>query len=642
VAVQKRIFTIAACLILSGAAGLGVYFWITREPTPIKVDPRIYDEYAGHYDFGNNYVITIRRDGDRLISSAPEQLPRELLAETRTMFFVKGEPGRITFHRGTNGQVDHLAFQLKKFQEKAQRLSALPPMLECTNAMIAATTGGKAVEAGLAILKEGGSAMDAAMAVALCEIVHAGGSYVSFAGPMMVMYYEAGSGRVHYLDAQYNTPLKENDAGSIPGKGGRTALVPGFMAGVQAAHKQFGKVPFPRLFDEAIALAENGETVSPVMEWWVERKKSVLSRHSETKKIFTKPNGKFYIKGDLFRQPELAATLKGVQRDGATYMYEGAWGKKFVDVIQKNGGKIMLEDMRNYKAVWEEPLQTSYREYQVYAPGISAWGGVNTIEGLNLLELADLKRYGHYTESAGSLLWLMQIARVHHLTWRLPQPVRYDLSPKSRATKETSAWLWQEIKNGTWEWLPKGMKKAAVSGHTAALVVVDQSGNMAVVNHTINTMLWGNSGIFVDGVSIPDSGAVQGRHIAAAGPGKRLPIGMAPVIVLRNGQPVLGSSTTGGGLHPKHLSVLINILDFGMDPQAAVDTPALIGDGSDVESGTFEPKVIEAVRKLGAEIHVRKPKDAQRGYWVGVQIDPATGRMCGGVSRGLEGQIAGY
>lgn len=632
-----RIIVAVACL---GAAGLAVYSCVTREPTPIKVDPKIYDDYAGYYDFRNNYILTIRRDGDRLMSSWAEHVPQQLLPETETTFFIKGERGRLTFHRNERGQVDHVLSWWKKFEDKGQRIPALPPALECTNAMIAATTGGKAVEAGLAILKEGGSAVDAAMAIALCEVVHAGGSYVSFAGPLMMMYYEASSGQIYYLDAQFNTPLKEDKPRSMPRKGGRTALVPGFMAGVQAAHQRFGKVPFTRLFDHAIAMAENGQTVTPAMEWLINEKKSVLSRHPETKRVFTKSDGKFYVKGDLFRQPELATTLKGVQREGAPYMYEGAWGKKFAEVIQKNGGKITLEDMKHYQAIWEEPLQTTYRGCSVFAPGISAWGGVNTIEALNLLELANLKQYGHYTTSPKSLLWLTQIADVYHLTWRLPKAPRHDLSRKSRATKETSAWIWREMQNGTWERLPKGMKKSA-SDHTDALAVVDQWGNMAVVNHTINTMLWGNTGIFVDGVSIPDSGAWQGAQIAAAGPGKRLPIGMSPIIVLRDGKPVLGSSTTGGGLHEKHLQVLMNILDFSMDPQTAVDTPVIFSDGSAVKD-SFDPKLMDEVGKLGGKIRIVLPEKVNRGYWVGIQVDPETRRMRGGVSRGLEGQIAGY
>src|SRR4030095_13317545 len=101
---RNRILAAVVCL---GLAGWAVYSWMTREPTPIKVDPSIYDGYAGYYDFGNNYILTIRRDGDRLTSTVPELLSQELFPETPTTFFVKGQPGRIIFYNGTNGHADY-------------------------------------------------------------------------------------------------------------------------------------------------------------------------------------------------------------------------------------------------------------------------------------------------------------------------------------------------------------------------------------------------------------------------------------------------------------------------------------------------------------------------------------------------------
>jgi gamma-glutamyltranspeptidase/glutathione hydrolase len=508
-----------------------------------------------------------------------------------------------------------------------------------TNGIVAATTGGPATQVGVVIFKEGGSAADAAMATAFCEVTHAGGSYVSFAGLLMMTYFDAASGKVYFLDAQFQAPQAETNAHSIPNTGGRTALVPGFMAGVQAAHERFGKVPFARLFEPAIALADKGETVSPVMERWIHSKKSVLSRLPETKKVFTKPDGKFYVKGDLFRQPALAETLRKVAAQGAGYMYEGDWGRKFVEVIQQNGGKITCEDMTNYQARWEEPLQTTFREYQVFAPSLSTWGGVNNVEALHLLELVDLKSSGPYTTSPRSLLWLMQIAECHKMTWYQHGLSGRDLSPKSRATKETAAWIWSQMQSGKWEWMPEGVRKK-LGSHSDGIVVVDRWGNMAVVGHTINTSLWGNTGIFVDGISIPDPAGAQQREVARAGPGKRLPNGMNPTLFLRDGKAILGSSAIGGGLHYKTLQALSCILDFGMDPQTAVDTPAFLPDG--VAEGTFDPKMLEGVRPLGLKVNILSQKEAQWGYWVGVQVNPTNHHLLGGVSRGLEGGVTGY
>ena len=141
-----RIAVVVACL---GAVAVAIYAWVRRDPTPIKLDPRIYDAYAGHYNFQNNYIVTVRRDGDRLMSIVPERLPQEFFPVSPTTFFVKAQPGRISFHRGTNGQVDYMVFRWKKFEDTGQRVATLPPVLECTNAMIAATTGGKAVEGAL-------------------------------------------------------------------------------------------------------------------------------------------------------------------------------------------------------------------------------------------------------------------------------------------------------------------------------------------------------------------------------------------------------------------------------------------------------------------------------------------------------------
>jgi len=629
-------------LLISAAVSAGLLARAKSDPIPIKVDPKILADYAGFYDYGNGYVVTIRCEGDRLMSYAPGRYPREMLPQSETNFFVKGEIPRFTFQRDNSGRVTQLVAQWKKGRDIAKKVSQLPPLPIGTNGMIAATTGGKAVEAGIQILKDGGSAADAAMTTALCEVVHAGGSYVSFAGIMMMIYYDAASGKVYYMDAEYNTPLEEKRPKSIPHKGGRTALVPGFFAGVQAAHDRFGKLPLQRVFDRAIAMAENGESVEPVMQWWINSKKNVLSRFPETKKIFTNKDAKFLKTGELFRQPELAESLKKIASQGAAYIYEGAWAHKFVDTIQREGGKVSLDDMKNYKVLWDEPLQTSYRAYQVYTPGFSTWGGPDMIEGFNLLELANLKQFGHYTTSPRCLFWLMQISACQTLAWNYASFADHDLSPKSRATKETSAWIWAQMQHGQWRFLPKAMRKPAPP-HTDALVVVDQWGNVAVVNHTINTVLWGDTGIFVDGVSIPDSAAFQPNEVAKAGPGHRLPNGMSPLLILRDGKPVLGSAATGGGLHAKTLQVLVNILDFNMDPQTAVDTPAFAGWNPPVfQSGTFDPKTLEGLKDFGIKAVPEKSDAISRGYWVGVQIDSAAGTTRGGVSRDVEGAVVGY
>ena len=260
------------------------------------------------------------------------------------------------------------------------------------------------------------------------------------------------------------------------------------------------------------------------------------------------------------------------------------------------------------------------------------------IEALNLLELADLKQYGGYTTSPQSLFWLMEISACQSLTRNLP--------PETRISKKSASDIWLQMQKSTWRGLPATMRKNANhSAHTDGLAVVDRWGNMAVVNHTISSMLWGKTGLFVDGVSIPDSAAFQGAEIARAGPGNRLPVGMCPLIVCRDGKAILGSAATGGGLHAKTLQMLANILEFGMDPQTSANMPAFVGWGAgQVEANTFEPAMLDGLKKIGLKVEVISPKEAgrTRGYWAGAWIDPVSRHIEGGVTPGMEGGVVAY
>src|SRR5262245_30783152 len=140
-------------------------------------------------------------------------------------------------------------------------LSQQPALAEGRNGVVVGTTGPMAVHAGLEILKKGGSAADAALATSLAQVVECAGAYVSHAGILSMVYFDAATGNISFLNACYNTPLEEKNPRTIPGLGkasGRTALVPGFMAGVQAAHDRFGKLPRKTVFEPARTMAEQG------------------------------------------------------------------------------------------------------------------------------------------------------------------------------------------------------------------------------------------------------------------------------------------------------------------------------------------------------------------------------------------------
>src|SRR5215475_2328899 len=459
--------------------------------------------------------------------------------------------------------------------------------VESAKGMVAVTHDAFSARIGLEALRQGGSAADAALATSLAQIALDAGAVTSYAGILTMVYYDAASKKVYSLNAGYNTVLEEKDPLMIPGPvkpSGRTALVPGFFAGVRAAHDRFGKLPFASLFDPAIYLADKGFVVDPALNFWINTRKDVLTRLPETKRVFTKQDGEFYKAGELFKQPQLAETLRKIAAQGTDYIYQGEWAKKFVAAVQSEGGKMTLADLKAYRPTWSEPLQTNYHGYQVYTLGHPSVGGINTIEAFNLLEAADLKQYGHYTTSPEALYEFIRICRAgyflslfptHTIKMYLPD---LDLAPESRVKKESARLLWRKMHEPAWEkMLSVFAPKGKAGDHSAGVVAVDGKGNMAAVLHTINTVLWGTTGIFVDGVSIPDSATYQQSQIARIKPGDRLPDTTNPVIVLKNDKPYLASSCTGSALHQNTMSNLVNVLDFGMDLKKSIDTPYFMG-----------------------------------------------------------------
>ena len=518
--------------------------------------------------------------------------------------------------------------------------------------IVVCTTGENAGRAGLKVLKDGGTAADAVAATALCQVVECGGCYVSAAGIYTMVYYDAATGKITYLDAGYNVPSGEMDANSIPAvDSGRTALVPGFMAGIEATWSKFGKRTRAQVFEPAIRLAEDGFKIDPILGSQIVARRGLLSRTPEGKSIFTRPDGSFYKTGDLFRQPALAETFRHVAAEGAKYMYTGAWAKHLVDAVQRKSGKLLLDDLARYKPIWQEPVRGKFRDYEIAASGYASQGGVSMVEGLNLVELANLRKSGHFTQSSESLFNLMQISHCMALGYLSDDTLKtflgHDLRSASRVKKETSAWLWGQIKEGKLPWTLK--EKAP--GHSDGIIAVDKWGNVAVVTHSINTTSWGDTGIFVDGVSIPDSAAIQPYAVRMAGPGNHLPAATIPLIVLRNGKPWLASSAIGGGLHSQTLQVLTSMLDFGWDMEKAAKAPAfLLADFFDttavdcIPKGQFDQGLIDKVQAMGQKVRVSSEPEVygKLGYWIGVRIDAKTGRLSGAGTPLLPIQWLGY
>lgn len=518
--------------------------------------------------------------------------------------------------------------------------------------MVVGTTGAHAVQAGVDILKAGGSAMDAALATAMAQVTLAAGSWVSFAGIMTLVYYDAETDTVYNMNASYNTVAGEDDPMTIPGvdmddilstnihPSGRATLVPGFMKGVEAGHARFGKVPFADLFDASIRIAEEGIPFNAGLAQNLQFRSNVLSRRPETLAVFSTEDGALYELDDTFRQPALAATLRRVAADGnVDYLYTGEWAEKLVAAVREEGGRMTMDDLAAYEVLWSEPVVADYAGHQVFSHGLPATGGVNTTEALNVLEAADIKSMGHYTESPEALFWLTQLTRLSMVGYLFPhladEVPGVDMSLEGRLGKAHGGALWAALQAGD---IPFARPPQPVPVHSDTIATVDQWGNMLGMVHSINTVSWGMTGIFVDGISIPDSGAHQQAQIAAAGQGVRLPDPTNPGIVMRDGVPLLAFGSIGMGLHQKTIQALHSILDFGYSPEEAASAPAFgspeftstgLTERTSIVEGRFDPEVVAAANAMGANLY---EDDVLQGGWSGAMIDPDTGKRSGGVS----------
>lgn len=513
--------------------------------------------------------------------------------------------------------------------------------------------GGLAARAGLEALKQGGNAIDAAMTTALTQVALTMGAPISYFGIMSLVYYEAKSGKTYTMNAEWNTVAGETDPQSIPGaidfsstealqgKGepsGRTALVGGFMKGVEAAHKRFGKLPFASIFEPAIHVAEEGMPVTAQLETVFQFRDKDIRRLPETRATLVKPDGSAYAEGDLFRQPKLAETLRAVAKQGAGYMYGGAWGEKLVAAIQADGGKMTLDDLKNYQVIWADPLVADLRGgYSIHTSPAPNFGGFSIIEAQNLADAAGLCGGEHWTKSSEQLKKALEITQLFGISMfpKEAQNAIYpgiDFSDASRVTKPHAAALWQQIESGKTftKW------KRTTPMHSDDVVAVDGEGNMAAITHSINCVNWGKTGIFVDGISIGDPASFQQAAIARVTPGERLPAPTETGILLKDGVPVVAFASMGAGLHQRTFQGLLNVTCFGMTVEEAINTPDFFLPSVDpatsettlvVPEGCFDHKVLDGTGYAWREMPLEEARLGGEGKWVAISRDPKTGML---------------
>jgi gamma-glutamyltranspeptidase/glutathione hydrolase len=290
-----------------------------------------------------------------------------------------------------------------------------------------------------------------------------------------------------------------------------------------------------------------------------------------------------------------------------------------------------------------EPVRGSFNGYNIYSLGLPVLTGLGMVEAMQIASAAGLESSDRYDRDPVTLFKLLQIAKIGIMlngpgrATQLGQQLQIDLSPPSRQLQTTSNALWSAVSAGK---VPMIGALPPAPEHTDAIVVVDKQGNAAAVVHTINTVNWGSTGIFVNGVSIPDSATFQQRVIASLEPGSRLPATTHPGVALKDGKVAVAFGSTGSGSSTRSIAALLSVLGHGMTPQQAIDAPALGGfefaPGPPSEltaivgEGEFSEAYLESLGELG---QAAKPQNSGRGYWLGVSIDPESGVRHAGVLR---------
>ena len=522
---------------------------------------------------------------------------------------------------------------------------------EGKNGAVTVAYNGIAARAGLEALKQGGNAMDAAMTAAVTQVTVTAGAPISYFGILSLVYYDAKSGKVYTMNAEWNTVKGETSAATIPGSinmaspeglrgtavSGRTALVGGFLKGVGAAHKRFGKLPFARIFDTSIYVAEHGMPVTNHLADKFAFRHEDLSRLPATRAIFMKADGAAYKAGDMFTQPALATTLKAVAAQGTDYIYKGPWAKKLVAAVQADGGKMTLDDLAAYDVMWDEPLIANVGDYQIQTNRPPNDGGVNMIEAQQLAIASGLAGGSHWTTSGAALKSALEITQMYTLGY-LPDSLKAQLYPgvdfaaSSRTSPAYAQAMWKRMQAGAvpFRW------KAPAGHHSDDVVAIDKDGNIAAITQSINCVDWGKTAINIDGISIGDPGSFQQTAIARIPPGTRLPAPTETGILFKDGKPLMGFASMGSGLHQRTFQALLNVMRFGMTVDEAINTADFLLPDTDlttgqltfrVPKGRFSKAVLDAVGYRYQEVDPTDVRFGGEGLWVAISRDPKTGQL---------------
>ena len=451
-----------------------------------------------------------------------------------------------------------------------------------------------ASQAGMEILRRGGNAVDAAIATALAlSVVDQASSGLGGGGFMVI--YRAKDKKSFTLDFRETAPeasrrelyMKDGKpAPSLSLTGALAVGVPGEVAGLVEAHKKFATLPLAVLAAPAIKLATDGFPVDPTMRVAVDRMQQNMKLFHDLGRIYM-PKGEVPKEGDLIRQAELAETLKAIAQQGAAVFYQGWIGQAIVETIKKNGGVMSLDDLKNYQAVWREPLIGSYRGRTVVTMPPPSSGGVALLEMLNVLEGYKLAEFTHNSASYLHLLTESMKQAFADRAAHLGDPDFVHVPIRKLMAKEYAGWIRGRIS-------PDKTRPAnfygyynyeAEKGGTTHFSVVDRFGNAVACTQSVNTrfgskLLAPRTGIVLNNTmddfaihpEVANAYGLIGNRANSLEPKKRPLSSMSPTIILNGSHVELVAGAAGGPrIINATLQTIVNVLDFKMPVKQAVE-----------------------------------------------------------------------
>jgi gamma-glutamyltranspeptidase/glutathione hydrolase len=553
--------------------------------------------------------------------------------------------------------------------------AAMQPV-HASHAMVVSVQG-LASQAGIDVLRQGGNAVDAAVAVGFTlAVVHPQDGNIGGGGFMLVRLADRAA---HFIDYREKAPAKatrdmylDPQGNIIPGAstiGYKAIGVPGSVAGMAYAEKKYGKLTLAQVMAPAIRLARDGFALS----WGQadEMHDPDLAKFPASRQIFQR-DGKYYQAGEVFRQPELAATLEKIAANPDDF-YHGEMSRQIAAAVQQGGGLVTAQDLANYEVKERQPVHGTYRGYEVLSAPPPSSGGIALVEALNILEGYDLGTLGsHSAESIHLTVEAFRRAFFDRAEF-LGDPDFANI-PVAQLVDKKYGEAWRasldphhasdsrQLKRPEFAALERYAERrpqpiaVREPEHTTHYSVVDAEGNAVAVTTTLNDSF--GSRVTVPGLgflfndemddftSKPGApnlyGLIQSPN-NAIGPEKRPLSAMTPTIVLKDGKLFLVLGSPGG---PRIITTVANILmgvvDYSMNIQEAVDAPRFhhqwMPDTVYLEKG-FSPDTIKLLQQMGHKATVED-------YWSDgecVEIDLRSGERLGATDeRNVSGKAVGY